>query len=957
MRLERLEVTGFGRLQQRRFDFGERITVVLGPNESGKSTLHRAIRAALYGLEAGGPGRPRERSDWARWLPWRGERYGVVLTYRLDSGARFRIAQSFDRGKLSAQVQELGGGDVTQLFRSGRSVSPARVHLGIDEAVFCAAGWLGEEGLHPLAPDAPGVQAPRVREALERLVDSGPGGSTAATALERLREGLRRVGSERRSGTPLGVAIAQARRLEAEIDSARRRLAAFAADEERLDQLEGEAAAATESARTAQRAWLLGRIAQIDAEADASLAIAAEISALEAALGAEDPPRGFSVGDEAQVIALGGELHQVERAAAESELRWRSAAEPLAEIRRRRFAIAAGLRVMPSATVSGPTVERADDLRRRLAVSQAAATWGEELSAATARDQALRREIAVTGLGGLASADLEAVAPLVTAAHSQRRRVRALIGAGAGLSSLGVLLATALWIAGHRIPSVALAASVAAILCGLAVAGWLASAAAARAHRELAGRFPAAVPGAAGMAQLASALPAARRLHLERERQAAVADAGRAELARVTADLEEVAEECAELAREAGVATPARPPRGSPSGILLNWTGAALTAVEEAARQAARRQELISEEGGLAAQEVQLAELGTEAERRRQAALAIEAAIRRIVGPAGIDPSLPPLAAVATFRKACEQRRHHDALATRLVEGRRRQAMSSMDPGQSALRRSELAAELRQLNGDPADAARTAPPGAAQLAALERGAAAAQQRASVAGIGLETLRARLEGMMGSLPSLADLEDDRLAVTAARDRALHQQAALQRAAELIEAAGREVHSQVAPRLASAVSQRLALLTDDRYREVNVDVEHFAVSLASVERDQLVPLELVSHGTRDQVSLLLRLSLCELLGEGGEAMPLLLDEPMASADPWRRSGLSDFLAQLSVTNQLVVTSSDPGLAVSVTAQMGSEQVRIIDLETEIAAAPAETPAPITASGPSGPVLRGR
>ena len=30
MRLERLEVTGFGRLRQRRFDFGERITVVLG---------------------------------------------------------------------------------------------------------------------------------------------------------------------------------------------------------------------------------------------------------------------------------------------------------------------------------------------------------------------------------------------------------------------------------------------------------------------------------------------------------------------------------------------------------------------------------------------------------------------------------------------------------------------------------------------------------------------------------------------------------------------------------------------------------------------------------------------------------------------------------------------------------------------------------------------------------------
>ena len=87
MRLERLEVTGFGRLRQRRFDFGERITVVLGPNESGKSTLHRAIRAALYGLDAGGPGRPRERSDWARWLPWAPGRFGVTLTYTWTEGA------------------------------------------------------------------------------------------------------------------------------------------------------------------------------------------------------------------------------------------------------------------------------------------------------------------------------------------------------------------------------------------------------------------------------------------------------------------------------------------------------------------------------------------------------------------------------------------------------------------------------------------------------------------------------------------------------------------------------------------------------------------------------------------------------------------------------------------------------------------------------------------------------
>ena len=256
MRLERLDVTGFGRLHQRRFDFGERMTVVLGPNESGKSTLHRAIRAALYGLDAGGPGRPRERSDWARWLPWAPGRFGLTLTYRLDGGRRLRVAQSFDHDRVQAQVHELGGGDVTQQFRIGRTVCPGRFHLGIDEAVFCAAAWLGEESLPLSAAEAAPQQAGRLREALERLVDAGAEGTTAGEAMKRLGEALQRVGSERRSQSPLGVAVAQARRLDAEIATARLRLASFAGEEERLRGLEREAGRCAGEAVAAQRAWI-----------------------------------------------------------------------------------------------------------------------------------------------------------------------------------------------------------------------------------------------------------------------------------------------------------------------------------------------------------------------------------------------------------------------------------------------------------------------------------------------------------------------------------------------------------------------------------------------------------------------------------------------------------------------------------------------------------------------------
>jgi len=138
MILERLEITGFGCLHDITTDLHPRVTVVAGGNESGKSTLLRAVRGALYGIDAGGQGRAVDRSDWARYEPWSRGGYGLALTYKLDDGRRIRVARRLDTREQSVQVLELGGSELTDELRSGRAVTPGRFHLGIDEPVFCA---------------------------------------------------------------------------------------------------------------------------------------------------------------------------------------------------------------------------------------------------------------------------------------------------------------------------------------------------------------------------------------------------------------------------------------------------------------------------------------------------------------------------------------------------------------------------------------------------------------------------------------------------------------------------------------------------------------------------------------------------------------------------------------------------------------------------------------------------
>ena len=108
-----------------------------GANESGKSTVLRAVRGALYGVDAGGQGRAVDRSDWARYEPWTRGGYGLALTYKLDDGRRIRVARRLETREQSVQVLELGGSELTDelrgttatialRFAGGSRVGPAR---------------------------------------------------------------------------------------------------------------------------------------------------------------------------------------------------------------------------------------------------------------------------------------------------------------------------------------------------------------------------------------------------------------------------------------------------------------------------------------------------------------------------------------------------------------------------------------------------------------------------------------------------------------------------------------------------------------------------------------------------------------------------------------------------------------------------------------------------------------
>jgi len=909
MILERIEITGFGCLHDVTTDLHPRVTVITGRNESGKSTLLRAVRGALFGIDAGGQGRAVDRSDWARYEPWTRGAYGLALTYKLDDGRRIRVARRLETREQSVQVLELGGSELTDELRSGRAVTPGRFHLGIDEAVFCATAWLGDEGLRIDAPESARQRAGQLQEAIERLADTRRG-VTAAQALTRIREAMERVGSERRSTSPLGVATARLRALERLLADARTRLAAVAVDQERLATLDATLADETHRWITAERARVAGRLSDVADRRVHLEEMVREAKLLAAEIEATASYARFPLDIETEVTALGGELAQARSNAEGAEARWQAAAERLRPIRARRQHVATGIAALGAGgEIGGDIGERSQRLRGELIAAAGAArrSGGDD-----AREAALRREIAATGLRSLPAKVIDELLPELEAAGRG--------GLRSGVAAVLLAVAGAGAAAGFAHAHLMIAALLAGAFGGLAAAAftwraWRRASSASQARAAARALALDAGVDPSELARLQDRLPVLRTLHEALDDAELRTSRRRADAEALQIALASLLERCRALAGEAGVVAQRRGADATPEAVIASAQHV-LDQVDSIVLKARRRDELTAEDAVLAAEESACAQSSDEVDRSARAVANLELRLRTILKAAGIGMHQgDPAAAVAGFRHACDARRRHDAARRRLDDLQRSAHALGGDAATLESLETALAEQLMQAGGDPEEALAASPPDAATLQELDVEAERARRAATSAGDQARELRARLGGVLDTLPAIADLEDERDACETARDRGLRQLKALRLAADMIEAASRVTHRELAPRLADSLGSRLSLLTDARYIEVNVDTDHFALGLLGRERPDMVPLDAVSHGTRDQVALLLRLALCEVLGGGGERTPLLLDEPLLTSDPRRRDLFIEFLQDLSATHQVLLSTADPAMVEAV------------------------------------------
>ena len=95
MKIDQVKINSYGKLKNKEIEFKDKINLIYGKNETGKSTLLRFIVNSFYGISKNKKG--KEFSDYDSFLPWTGEDFSGKINYSLDNGEKYEVFRDFKK--------------------------------------------------------------------------------------------------------------------------------------------------------------------------------------------------------------------------------------------------------------------------------------------------------------------------------------------------------------------------------------------------------------------------------------------------------------------------------------------------------------------------------------------------------------------------------------------------------------------------------------------------------------------------------------------------------------------------------------------------------------------------------------------------------------------------------------------------------------------------------------------
>jgi DNA repair exonuclease SbcCD ATPase subunit len=894
VRFERVDARAFGPLSDETLEFGPGLTVVWGLNESGKSSWHAALYAALCGVRRGKGRRKAGREFAERHQPWSGDGWKVGAVIVLDDSRRVHLDHDLEGRVECRAVDADTGRDLSGEIMEDGAPDGSR-WLGFDRRTFPSIACVRQAELLAILDQPDSLQ-----EYLQRAADTAGIDATAAAALACIEDFRKNnVGPERsNSPRPLQQALDALENARGTLDAARDEHAALLALLRQAEEQE-------DTAEVLRRQLALRRAGLAKRAAGRLHRRAARAAELATRFPTGAPPPVLE-GD-----ALGNDVSAALRI-------WRER-PPLPELVGSTAAdIRAEIEALPAAPERDLAVH-ADVWRTHdeyLRASQAVEL--HERGRPPGPHESGRHDLTEEELLALAR-DLETEAPKIDAAllHAyeqaklQLERApspdgrRWLIGAGAVLTVAGLVG----FLAGQdAIGLLCLVVGVGAILWAALHNSEVARAEAVERLRDAENAVGAqrhAVEAATAQRRAAAGKAAAKNLAPDPDslRQLANESAQRRQLqeaqARWTAQERSLKQELSAADANLQHALRARGAKEAESVTAgFDAYQAACAECSRLADEAGRRPGL---ERQLAAREAaERAAAEAEAAHGRAEAALRDVARRCEVNAADDDSLARGLQDWQQRRSASlkeeERRRSEWAELETLLEGH------SLEEVRGTCERQGAEADRLAQGLDAAEVAAAAAQDvdADELRQLEHDATQAQTLAS-------ELRGQCEERARSAKSVAEAEEELIAAENELARVRGLQEVLAQTKAFLEKAEHDVHRDVARMLAATIRPWLPSVTNGRYDDVRVDPDTLKVSVREAGGEWR-NAALLSHGTAEQIYLLLRVALAKHLAKQEEACPLILDDVTVQCDSERTRAALDLLHQISKERQVILFSQE-------------------------------------------------
>ena len=178
MRIQSVSAEAFGPLAGESLQLASGMTVIVGRNESAKSSWHAAIYAGLCGRRRG-PGMSKKDRQFAELhRPWDSDAWLAEVTVVLDDGRTIQLRQDL-AGRVDSRATDIVlARDVSDEIMNAGAPDGAK-WLGLDRDSFLATACINQAALLEVLESASALQ-----ECLGRAAASATADVTAARALE-----------------------------------------------------------------------------------------------------------------------------------------------------------------------------------------------------------------------------------------------------------------------------------------------------------------------------------------------------------------------------------------------------------------------------------------------------------------------------------------------------------------------------------------------------------------------------------------------------------------------------------------------------------------------------------------------------------------------------------------------------------------------------------------------------